>query len=474
VNLNQLVKACLDIVPWPQRDKDAQKRLINSRNNWLRLSNEKNIYGVSTGFGPMVAFSVPKELLPTHSLRLLRSLCCGQGEGSEHEVVRLTMALRAYTLDLGYSGVRPEIPNTLWALAEKNISPFVPCIGSLGASGDLIPLAHIALFACGENPASDLQDAKTLLGRAGLQPLNPEPREALSMINGTSYTLANAAIACERIRHSLGEAERLCGHLFSLLGAKSEPLSLKLSELRGHPGQVTSAQNIQKSYRKNLNITSRQLQEPYSLRCAPQILGAARDQIEWASKVLETEMHGVDDNPVVTSEDIIHGGNFMAQQVAFAADCLSSAAIQTAILLERQLTLLCTPQNSDLPMLLSSNPGPQSGFAGVQILCTALIAEAKSLGGQHANSSIPANLSNQDIVSMGSLAARRALKISKHLEQVVACLSLGIKQAACIKKLPEILNSISGIDWEHLIEDRPLYQEILTETQKLSITGGIL
>ena len=473
MRLSHLVKACLNLAPWPSRDEFASNRVQNSRANWLRLSAAKNIYGVTTGFGPMVAFQVPENLQAEHSLRLLRSLTCGQGDLCDPSIVRLTMALRAYTLDLGFSGVRLEIPDTLWAMAKHGITPTVPSIGSLGASGDLIPLAHIALFACGENSVPNSMTPRLLLENLGLTPLNPEPREALSMINGTSFTLANAAIACEHIRHSLFESERLCGALFSVLGASFEPLKPAIHEIRGHTGQIQSAANILKSVIEKPTGKVRDLQEPYSLRCAPQILGAARDVIEWAASILETEMNGVDDNPVVTKDDIIHGGNFMAQQIAFASDSLSSAAIQIGILIERQLTLLCTPHYSDLPMLLSSNPGPQSGFAGVQILCTALVAELKSLGGNHANASIPANLSNQDIVSMGSLAARRCLKISQHLEQIVACLSLALKQAAYLQNRTDIINVMKGISFVELLDDRPLHQEILTETHQLSILGGI-
>lgn len=399
------------------------------------------IYGLTTGFGPFVQFDADQSAVAQGS-GLISHLAAGYGKPAAPNVVRAAMILRAHTLAQGCSGVDPAAANALLSLIRAGIVPAVPEIGSVGASGDLIPLSHIARVITGEGEALDpTRDGDTIpaadaLASASLSPLALTGRDALAIVNGTSFMAAYAALAVAAAQRLIEHAESLSGWISRQLGARAQALDPRLHLARGHDNQSLSARRIAAEANAfgPYEDTSRPLQEVYSIRCAPQFLGACRDNLDHARRLVEREINGVSDNPVVCSaanpDDIaiLHGGNFQGQQIAFAADALNAALVQTAILAERQLDVLCNPEFTGATLLLASNPGATSGFAGAQITATSIIAEMRLHGGPVATSSIPTNGRNQDVVSMGTTAARTALEQTERCAAVLAITAMATAQ----------------------------------------------
>jgi histidine ammonia-lyase/tyrosine ammonia-lyase len=352
--------------------------------------------------------------------------------------------------------------------------PAVPEIGSLGASGDLTPLAHVARVCTGEGLVlgddAEPTPAGPALDRAGLDPVALDARDALALVNGTSFMTAAAALALARGRRLLGRAEALTGWAYRVLGCSLEALDPRLHEVRGHAGQSESAAAIHEEATRHgpAEREERPLQEVYSLRCAPQILGAARDQLAYVRSVVETELNGVTDNPVTLPDApaALHGGNFQGQQVAFAADALNEALTQVGVLVERQIDVLLSPdENSGAPPLLAWDPGPTSGLAGAQLTATALVAELRQHAQMAGTSSIPTNDDNQDVVSMGALAARTAYEQTERLAPILAVMGLSLAQLTHLQDAgraegtapppPPWMPSV-----EPVVEDRSLRAEI--------------
>lgn len=408
------------------------------------------IYGTTTGFGPFVRFASGEAGGYTHGAGLIAHLGAGYGDDAPACVVRATLLIRAQNLAQGYSGIRPEVLDAYLGLLSEGVVPSVPTIGSVGASGDLVPLGHIARVLSERLPLSG--------------------REALALTNGTSFLTAYAAHAVVRAERLLAHAECLTGWLYRALGCRLSALDPRLHAARGHLGQQVSAERIaQEASRADRNDeAARPLQEVYSLRCAPQVLGACRENLEHARRLVEAELNGVSDNPLFfEGPAVAHGGNFHGQQVAFAADALNAALVQTGVLVERQLDALITPgvTNGQAPLLLAWEPGPHSGLAGVQLTATALVAELRAHGGPAATLSIPTNGGNQDVVSMGTLAARLAYSQAERLAGVLAALALGLIQYTHLQSHgkapgaptppPVGLPELPG-----LREDRPLRAEL--------------
>jgi histidine ammonia-lyase/tyrosine ammonia-lyase len=275
--------------------------------------------------------------------------------------------------------------------------------------------------------------ADAALRRAGLDPVSLDARDALALVNGTSFMTGTAALAVTRGQRLLERAEALTGWAYRLLGCSLEALDPRLHEVRGHDGQVDSAAAIRDEATRHgpAERADRPMQEVYSLRCAPQVLGAVRDHLSHARALVETELNGTNDNPVIAPEApaALHGGNFQGQQVAFAADALNEALTQVGVLAERQIdVLLSSDQNGGAPPLLAWDPGPTSGLAGAQLTATALVAELRQDAQMAATSSIPTNDDNQDVVSMGALAARTAYDQTEHLAPILAVLGMALAQ----------------------------------------------
>ncbi len=397
------------------------------------------IYGTTTGFGPHVVTEVGGDAQLGASL--IAHLAAGYGAAAPLEVVRATLYLRLHTLGRGHSGVESGIAHAYAALLRSGIVPFVPESGSVGASGDLVPLAHIARVLMGEGEAfydGERLSASECLRRADLKPRTLSGREALALVNGTSFLSAYAALAVSRAARLLALSETLTGWLYRLLGCRAAALDDRLHQVRRHAGQIESARHIREEAERHgeYEDVSRPLQEVYSLRCAPQILGACRQNISYARAVIETEINGVDDNPVFFTDRVLHGGNFHGQAVGFAADTLNAALTQVAVLAERQIALLCTPSrhNEFAPLLLAYEPGRDSGLAGAQLTATALLAEMRGACQQFATSSIPTNADNQDVVPMATLAAQTAYRQTDRLAAILAVLHMSAAQLDFLRR----------------------------------------
>ncbi|MCS6807988.1 MAG: aromatic amino acid ammonia-lyase [Bacteroidota bacterium] len=444
------------------------------------------VYGVTTGFGALVQYAVQKHEMYTQGCGLVAHLSAGYGDNIEAAVVRAAMAARLRTFALGMSGVRREVVQFYVELLERNIIAAVPSVGSLGASGDLIPLAHIARVMIGEGEVlseSGTQPAREVLQKYGISPCVLTSRDALALVNGTSFSTAYLALAVVRCASLLYVAEELSAWILALLRCRKHSLHPRLHTAKGHRGQQDSALNMlgilvsysngshalespQEMWRHAVEhlpaSEDRPLQEVYSLRCVPQILGAARDVLYETKRVCEQELNGADDNPLVCSDtgDILHGGNFMTQHIGFAADNLNSAITQVANLAERQIEVLIQPAiNGGVPLLLSPTPGKCSGMAGVQLTATAVLAEMRAHRQQYASSSLPTNAGNQDIVPLGFQAARECYHQTERLAAILACVGMCAAQYAALVEskfpVPTWLQ-----DFQPLSTDRPLRKEI--------------
>ena len=392
------------------------------------------IYGVTTGFGPLV----DRDAAPasTHAEGLLAHLSAGAGEFIAPPLARAMIAVRLHALAQSQSGIRPRVAEAMAELLAHNLTPAVPSVGSVGASGDLTPMAHAARARTGDGQiqtADGLRSAADALADAGLSPLDLARRDALALVNGTALMTGAAALAIARADRLARRAEQLTGWAYRLLGCSLDPLDPRLHDARGHPGQIDSAAAIRDEATRGgpQERGDRPLQEVYSLRSAPQVLGAARDQLTYVRGTVTTELNGVTDNPLITADPpaALHGANFQGQQVAFAADALNAALTQIGVLAERQLDVLLTPdRNGGAPPLLAWTPGATSGLAGAQLTATALVAEMRQDAQMTATSSIPTNGGNQDIVSMGALAARTAYAQTDRVASILAVLGMALAQ----------------------------------------------
>ena len=432
------------------------------------------VYGLTTGFGPHVAHGATGDAIGSN---LTAHLAAGWGAPASAEVARATVLVRAQQIAQGHSGVAPEVVEAYLAVLHAGLVPYVPCIGSVGASGDLTPLAHVARLLTGEGwaldpAAGDRVPAREALAAVGLEPLPLSGREALGLVNGTAFMTATLALAVARAERLLSRTERLVGWAYRMLGCRRAALDARLHDARGHAGQARSAAAIRAEIERGTETEdrSRPLQEVYVLRCAPQILGACRDSLAFARQTVETEMNGVSDNPVVVADprpEALHGGNFQGQQIAFAADTLNAAIVQTAVFAERLLDALTDPKRGvvEAPLLLAYEPGPTSGLAGAQMTATALVAEMRHHAQMASTSSIPTNAGNQDIVSMGTLAARTALGQAERLAPVLATVGIALAQLSFLRAEGRAPGSRVPLPmwmppFEGLRADRPLFDDI--------------
>lgn len=464
------------------RDRSTRIDLTRAADDALRRSRRAldavrergdEVYGLTTGFGPLVDQTAAPEP-SVQANQLLDHLSTGSGNWAAPDVARAMVLARLQSLAQGHSGARPSTVHALADLLDAAPPPAVPEIGSLGASGDLTPLAHAARAYAGQghllNDDGSLLNADAALQAADLSPVSFDARDALSFVNGTSFTTGTAALALSRGRRLLERAEALTGWAYRLLGCSLEALAPRLHAARGHAGQEDSAAAIRAEATRNGSAEQdcRPLQEVYSLRCAPQVLGAARDQLAYARSLIETELNGANDNPIIDPEApaALHGGNFQAQQVGFAADALTEALTQVGVLAERQIDVLLSPdQNGGAPPLLAWQPGPTSGLAGAQLTATALVAELRHNAEMAATSSIPTNNDNQDVVSMGALAARSAHKQTERLAPILAVLGLSLAQLTHLRDAGRAEGPASAFpSWmpsvDPIVDDRPLRTEI--------------
>jgi histidine ammonia-lyase len=420
---------------------EARERMEASRAVVVRkVEAGETVYGVTTGLGSLANVRLETDEVRRLQHDLLRSHAVGVGDPLGEWEVRTMLLLRAHVLSLGYSGVRPVVVDRLLDFLNLDILPVVPQQGSLGASGDLAPLAHLAIPLIGEGEVvyrGDMMPAREALQAAGLEPMALEPKEGLSLINGTQGMVAVGLLAGARARDLAKTADIVAAMTVEAILATDRPFDARLQDLRPHRGQATSAANLRKLLNGSEIVRSHSesahlVQDAYSLRCAPQVHGAFRDTLTHAMSVLETEMSSVTDNPIVlpADDEVVSGGNFHGQPVAIALDGLAAATVSLASISERRLYRLLDPaSNSGLPAFLVDRPGVNSGFMIVQYTAASLVSESKALAHPASIDSIPSSAGQEDHVSMGMTAARHARDCVGNAEIVVALEALAAAQA---------------------------------------------
>nr|BFE56151.1 aromatic amino acid ammonia-lyase [Dactylosporangium thailandense] len=419
------------------RDRVAAGRAFLSK----VLGDDRAVYGATTGFGALVGYAGRADLRDQAD-NTLAHLGAGHGPDIDPHVARATMLVRAWSLARGASGVSPHVIDALAAMLDTAFAPAMPRYGSVGASGDLIPLGAAAQALRGRGHAyagRERLPAAEALRRAGLQALPLDGRDALALVNGTSLTTAATALALVRTRAAHRAVQRLTCLLADLLGSDPQFLDERLLRSYGHPGAIAVGAAMRGFAAGQTPSGKRPLQEPYSLRCSPQLLGAAEDALAYADGVVAADLGGISDNPLFFPDDdaVVHGGNFFGQPAAFAADVLSMVVAQVGNLAERQLDLLVDPaRNTGLPPMLAAGPGRQHGLQGVQLASTALIAEIRRDAMPASMQSLPTNLHNQDVIPLGNQAALRALDQARLLRLIVGSLALGLRQAAYVGARP--------------------------------------
>ena len=394
-----------------------------------RLAKGEVIYGVNTGFGKLASQRIPPEKLAQLQLNLLRSHAAGLGPFLPVPVVRLILALKAASLARGASGVRPEVVELLVDMLDKGVVPAIPARGSVGASGDLAPLAHMSLVLIGEGEAffgNKVFSGADALKAAGLTPLVLGPKEGLALLNGTQVSTAIALAGLFATERLLRTA--LVAGAMSVDAARGSdtPFDPRIHALRGQPGQIAVAgalrellhdSDIRDSHREN----DSRVQDPYCLRCQPQVMGACLDQLNHAATVLEREANAVTDNPlVVDGGEVLSGGNFHAEPVAFAADNLALALAEIGALAERRVALLTDPALSTLPAFLVAEGGINSGFMIAQVTAAALASENKALATPRSVDSMPTSANQEDHVSMATGAALRLAEMAANTTGILA------------------------------------------------------
>jgi histidine ammonia-lyase len=436
----------------------------------------EHTYGINTGFGRFVSQSIPEELTEELQLRLLRSHACGVGEPYPPEIVRAAMLLRANALAKGNSGARVATVELLLDCLSGGILPNVPSRGSVGASGDLAPLAHLALPLVGEGEAwfdGVLRSGADALAAAGLEPTRLAAKEGLSLVNGTQFMAAYGALGVTRARRLAQAADVACAlSLEALQGSRTSFLP-QIHRLRPLRGQADSAANVLRLLEGSaINEAHKwcdKVQDAYSLRCAPQVHGAARDLLDYVEGTVVVELNAATDNPLVLVEDelLVSNGNFHGQPLAFALDALAMACSELANISERRVERLVNPNLSDgLPAFLTSDGGLNSGFMIPQYVAASLVSENKTLCHPASVDSIPTSAGQEDHVSMGNAAALKAWQVLANTERALAIELLAGAQAveflaplepgAGVRAAHDFVRTLSP----RLGDDRPLAGDI--------------
>ena len=410
----------------------ARTRMERSRARVERAAGSREpVYGVSTGFGALAGTRVAPLRQPELQLALIRSHAAGVGTPVEEEVVRATMLLRARTLAMGLSGVRPVIAEALIAMLNEGITPLVPRYGSVGCSGDLAPLAHIGLALVGEGQVMDGRSAAQALKSAKLKAVRLETKEGLALINGTDGLLGMLLLACADAARLFRVADVTAAMSAEALLGTDRTFQARLQEVRPHPGQVASAANLSRLMRDSQIVASHRhsqhaVQDSYSVRCSPQVAGAARDTLDFARRIAEVELSSAIDNPIVLENgDVESNGNFHGEPLAFAADFLAIAAAEVGSIAERRVDRLLDPHRSQgLPPFLAEEPGVNSGLMVAQYTAAALVAENRRLAAPASVDSVPTSGMQEDHVSMGwgaGLKLRTVLDNVGHILAVELC-----------------------------------------------------
>jgi histidine ammonia-lyase len=383
-------------------------------------------YGINTGFGAFANRVIPAAKTRKLQLNLVRSHACGTGAPLPPQLVRRMLLLKANSLAAGYSGARPQIVDMLLALLNEDVLPVVPSQGSVGASGDLAPLAHLTLALIGEGEATrgpQALEGAAVLAAAGLEPLALEAKEGLALLNGTQLSLALALEGLFQAERLL-DASIVAGSLTAEgLAGSHAPFDARIQEASRLPGQVAVATKLRRlltdSEIRRSHENCERVQDPYAVRCMPQVFGAVEHTLEHARRVLAAAVNGVSDNPLIFGDDILSGGNFHAELIGFISDFLAIAVAELASIAERRIDLLDRRVNPNLNMFLASEPGLESGFMMAHVTAAALVSENKTLAHPASVDSLPTSAGQEDHVSMAPWAGRKLLAVCANTARVL-------------------------------------------------------
>jgi histidine ammonia-lyase len=445
-------------------DGASMQRIANAAACVDRIvASGETVYGVNTGFGLLANTRIPDDRLAELQTNLILSHSAGLGDPLPRHVSRLMILLKLLGLGRGYSGVRPVVIEALQALLDKDAIPVIPAQGSVGASGDLAPLAHMTAAMMGHGRidlGGTVVSAAEALTRVGIEPLQLGPKEGLALINGTQASTAlalDALFSGERVFSAAIAAGALS---VDALKGSAKPFDRRVSDLRGQPGQVRVAAAIRSLLEGSEILASHasgcpKVQDPYSFRCQPQVMGAALDLLANAARTLAIEAGAVTDNPIVFPDEdsAISGGNFHAQPVAFAADTIALALCEVGSISERRTSVLVDPKMSGLPPFLVEDSGVNSGLMIPQVTAAALVSENKSLAFPASVDSIPTSAGQEDHVSMAPIAARKAGQIARNAAGVVAV---------------ELIAAAQGVDFHAPLKTSPRLQTIHSAIRAIS------
>ncbi|MBF0211488.1 MAG: histidine ammonia-lyase [Desulfamplus sp.] len=450
---------------------------------WVR--EKKVIYGITTGFGAMCNVIIPEKDTSQLQENILMSHAAGVGKPLPSEVVRAIMALRVHDLSMGYSGCRMETINYLLTFLNKGVSPIIPEKGSVGSSGDLAPTAHLGLVLIGRGEAEyngKRQSGGEVLRQLGLEPLKLQAGEGLALINGTQVMTAIGVLVVNDAVRLSKTADIACAMSLEVLMGSNSEFDPRIHQIRPHPGQIATADNILRMIKDSQIIDSHQgcarVQDAYTLRCAPQIHGASKDAVSHAMRVIDIEINSTTTNPLIfaDTQEVRLGGNFHGQPVAMAADYLSMGIAEFGSISERRIERLVNPQLSDLPPFLVNNGGLNSGYMIGQYAAAALVSENKVLAHPACVDSIPTSANKEDHVSMGTIAIRQTREILDNVEHVLAI------ELLCAAQAYDLINEIrpmrGGVGTRaayevirsyvpYLDRDRDLYLDIETMVKVL-------
>jgi histidine ammonia-lyase len=442
-------------------DGAALQRVADSAASVERIvASGETVYGVNTGFGLLANTRIPDDRLAELQTNLILSHSAGLGEPLPRHVSRLMVVLKLLGLGRGYSGVRRQVIDALQALLDKDAIPLIPSQGSVGASGDLAPLAHMTAAMMGHGHidfGGEILPAAAALQRLEMEPLQLGPKEGLALINGTQASTAialDALFAGERV---LGAAVAAGALSVDALKGSARPFDARVSEVRGQPGQVRIAEALRELLDGSEILASHarcgKVQDPYSFRCQPQVMGAALDLLSNAARTLTIEAGAVTDNPILFGEEAISGGNFHAQPVAFAADMIAMALCEVGSISERRTAVLVDPKMSGLPPFLVEDSGVNSGLMIPQVTAAALVSENKSLAHPASVDSIPTSAGQEDHVSMAPIAARKAAVIARNAAGVIAV---------------ELIAAAQGVDYHAPLKTSPKLQAVHSTVREIS------
>ena len=451
------------------------------------LTSGKKIYGVNTGFGYLSDVAIEAQQICQLQTNLVRSHACGVGDPLEAPLTRSLLVLRAHTLLLGHSGVRRKVVELLLKMLENDILPVVPMQGSVGASGDLAPLAHLALCLLGEGSVvykGQTVSASEALRHCHLQPLALEAKEGLALINGTHFMTTLAAWAVIEGQVVARSADIAASLSLDACRGTTVPFDARIHQLRPHAGQVTVAENMRKIFSSGVDevieshVGCGKVQDPYSFRCVPQVHGATRHVIDHVNSIVEVELNSVTDNPLIfDKQTFLSGGNFHGQPIAMAMDYLDIGIAELGSISERRTEKITNPHQSGLPAFVAQNSGLNSGFMIPHVVAASLVSENKVLCHPASVDSIPTSADKEDHVSMGPLAGKKARQVILNCRRILAIEYLAASQGLSFLKplrtnpaLNAILEKLRQIAPEMEV-DRSLAGEIEAVSQWIGQNG---